>query len=84
MVKQKSNIKLLKEMNKSETSIKPKIEKELSKEEILAKLRSALMILRMKSKMGQLIQTHQIKKLKKDIARLLTKSNFQKDKENKT
>jgi ribosomal protein L29 len=71
-------------MNKKETSTKPKIEKELSKEEILTKLRSALMILRMKSKMGQLIQTHQIKKIKKDIARLLTKSNFQKDKENKT
>jgi len=39
--------------------------KQLSKEELLAKYRSTLIVLRMKSKMGQLVQTHQMKELKK-------------------
>jgi len=69
-------------MNKKEISTPPKAEKKLSKEETLIRLRSTLMVLQMKSKMGQLIQTHQIKKIKKDIARLLTK-NFQTRKEGK-
>ena len=38
--------------------------KQLSKEELLAQYRSTLILLRMKSKMGQLVQTHQIKELK--------------------
>jgi large subunit ribosomal protein L29 len=67
MVKQKSNIKSSKEMNKEAKEKKP-----LTKEEILAQYRSALVVLRMKSKMGQLVKTHQIKELKKEIARLLT------------
>ena len=70
MVKQKSNTKLSKEMNKE---VKEKTQP-ISKEELLAKYRSALMILKMKSKMGQLIETHRIKALKKEIARLLTKN----------
>jgi ribosomal protein L29 len=49
-----------------------KEKKQLSKEELLSQYRSALMVLQMKSKTGQLVQTHQIKKLKKEIARLLT------------
>ena len=49
-----------------------KVKKKLSKEELLAKYRATLMVLQMKSKMGQLVQTHQIKELKKEIARLLT------------
>jgi len=52
---------------------KPEIKKRLSKEELLVKCRSRLMVLKMKSKMRQLVRTHQIKKLKKEIARLLTK-----------
>jgi len=46
---------------------------QLSPEESLAKYRSSLLVLKMKSKMGQLVETHQIKQLKKEIARLLTK-----------
>ena len=45
----------------------------LSEEELLEKYRSSLMVIKMKSKMGQLLKTDQIKKLKKKIARLLTK-----------
>ena len=52
---------------------KPEIKKRLSKEELLVQCRSTLMVLKMKSKMGQLVRTHQIKELKKEIARLLTK-----------
>ena len=70
MVKQKSNTKLSKEMNKE---VKGKTQ-QISKEELLANYRSALMILKMKNKMGQLIETHRIKALKKEIARLLTKN----------
>lgn len=54
--------------------------KQLSKEELLAQYRSTLILLRMKSKMGQLVQTHQIKELKKQIARLLTNDKVIKNK----
>ena len=70
MEKQDSNIKLSKEMNK-ETEKKEK--KPLTKEELLAGYHSALIVLKIKSKTGQLVKTHQIKQLKKEIARLLTK-----------
>jgi len=46
----------------------------LSEEELLTKYRSSLMVIKMKSKMGQLLKTDQIKKLKKKVARLLTKN----------
>ena len=62
-------------MNKKEIPANLKAEKKLSKEEILVKLHSTLMVLQMKNKMGQLVQTHQIKQVKKDIARLFTKIN---------
>ena len=52
-----------------------KAKRPLSKEELLAQYRAALTVLRMKNKMGQLVKTHQIKELKKEIARLLTKNN---------
>jgi len=55
-------------MNKQE-----KEKAQLSPEELLIKHRSSLLVLKMKSKMGQLVETHQIKQLKKEIARLLTK-----------
>ncbi|MCE8163580.1 MAG: 50S ribosomal protein L29 [Candidatus Moeniiplasma glomeromycotorum] len=57
-------------MNK--TVKQKEVKKELSPEEILAQYRVALVVLKMKSKMGQLVKTHQIKQLKKEIARLLT------------
>lgn len=60
-------------MNKS--TKQKEIKKELSLEELLVQLRSARDVLQMKSKMGQLVKTHQIKQLKKDIARLLTNKN---------
>jgi len=59
-------------MNK-ETEKKEK--KTLTKEELLAGYHSALIVLKMKNKTGQLVKTHQIKQLKKEIARLLTKKN---------
>jgi len=46
---------------------------QLTKEELLIKFRSSLEALEMKNRMGQLTETHQIKQLKKEIARLLTK-----------
>ncbi|MDR1670107.1 MAG: 50S ribosomal protein L29 [Spiroplasmataceae bacterium] len=60
-------------MDKQEN--KPEIKKELTKEELLIGCRSTLSILKMRSKMGQLDKTHQIKQLKKEIARLLTAAN---------
>jgi len=57
-------------MNKQEKEKAP----QLSSEELLTKHRSSLLVLKMKSKMGQLVETHQIKQLKKEIARLLTKN----------
>jgi large subunit ribosomal protein L29 len=57
-----------------------KEKKQLSKEELLAKFNSTLMVLKMKSKMGQLVKTHQIKQLKKEIARLLTADKVIKNK----
>lgn len=77
MAKQKSNIKLSKEMNKETKEKKP-----LTTEELLVGYHSALTVLKMKSKTGQLVKTHQIKQLKKEIARLLTKKNTLKQKEN--
>jgi len=56
-------------MNKEVKDKKP-----LTKEEILAQYRSALSVIQIKSKMGQLVKTHQIKALRKEIARLLTKN----------
>jgi len=65
-------------MDKKEKN--PETKKKLSKEELLAKYRAVLMTLQMKSKMGQLAQTHQIKELKKNIARLLTADKVIKNK----
>ena len=59
---------------------KPEVKKKLTKEELLVKYRSTIMVLKMKSKMGQLVQTHQIKELKKEIARLLTADKVIKNK----
>ncbi|KLL05297.1 MAG: 50S ribosomal protein L29 [Mycoplasmataceae bacterium RV_VA103A] len=50
-----------------------KTKKPLSKKELLDQYRATLIVLRMKNKMGQLVKTHQIKELKKEIARILTK-----------
>jgi ribosomal protein L29 len=69
MEKQKSSTKLSKEVNKEVKQKKP-----LTKEEILTQYRSALAVMQMKSKMGQLVKTHQIRALKKEIARVLTKT----------
>lgn len=54
---------------------KTEVKKELSKEEFLVSCRSTLTALKIKSKMGQLVKTHQLKNLKKEIARLLTVDN---------
>jgi ribosomal protein L29 len=59
-------------MNKEKE--KKETKKQLSKEELLTKYRANLAVLQMKSKTGQLIKTHQIKQLKKEIARLLAKN----------
>ena len=60
-------------MNKDK---KVETKKPLTFEALLAQYRSALIVLQMKSKMGQLVKTHQIKQIKKEIARLLTKKRF--------
>ncbi|CAI2190788.1 6719_t:CDS:2, partial [Funneliformis geosporum] len=54
---------------------KQEVKKPLTFEELLAQYRSALTVLQMKSKMGQLVKTHQIKQVKKEIARLLAKKH---------
>ncbi|CFW93100.1 50S ribosomal protein L29 [endosymbiont DhMRE of Dentiscutata heterogama] len=59
-------------MNKDKEA---KVKKPLSKEELLAQYRATLTVLRIQNKMGQLAKTHQIKELKREIARLLTKKN---------
>jgi ribosomal protein L29 len=59
-------------MNKDK---QPEVKKPLTFEELLAQYRSALIVLKMKSRMGQLVKTHQIKQIKKEIARLITKKN---------
>ena len=64
-------------MNKDK---KQEAKKPLTREELLANYHSTLIILKMKSKMGQLVQTHQIKQAKKAIARLLTKKPQTKNK----
>ena len=68
-------------MNKDKNQ---EVKKTLTFEELLANCRSALVVLQMKNKTGQLVKTHQIKQLKKEIARLLTKKNSltSKEKEN--
>ncbi|CAI2173987.1 2654_t:CDS:2, partial [Funneliformis geosporum] len=55
---------------------KPEVKKTLTFEELLAQYRSALTVLQMKSRMGQLVKTHQIKQIKKEIARLLAKKRW--------
>jgi len=60
-------------MNKEKT--KKTKEEKLTPEELLVKYHSVLIFLRMKNKTGQLIQTHQIKQVKKNIAQILTKQN---------
>jgi len=54
---------------------KKEVKKELSPEELLAKYQAVLVVLQMKSRMGQLRETHQIKQVRKKIARLLTLKN---------
>jgi ribosomal protein L29 len=54
---------------------KKEVKKELSPEKLLAEYWAVLVVLQMKNRMGQLNKTHQIKQLKKEIARLLTRQN---------
>ena len=54
---------------------KKEVKKELSPKKLLAEYRAVLVVLQMKNRMGQLQKTHQIKQLKKEIARLLTRQN---------
>jgi ribosomal protein L29 len=44
----------------------------------LDELRQALLMLKLEQKAGRLLKTHQIKKVKKEISRILTKQNQQK------
>ena len=43
----------------------------------LTELRQALFVLKLEQKAGRLLKTHQIKRIKKEIARLLTSQNQQ-------
>ncbi|RHZ35990.1 50S ribosomal protein L29 [endosymbiont GvMRE of Glomus versiforme] len=44
----------------------------------LNELQQALFVLKLEQKAGRLLKTHQIKKIRKEIARILTKQNQQK------
>ena len=44
----------------------------------LTELRQALFVLKLEQKAGQLLKTHRIKKIRKEIARILTKQNQRK------
>ncbi|RHZ37507.1 50S ribosomal protein L29 [endosymbiont GvMRE of Glomus versiforme] len=44
----------------------------------LTELQQALFVLKLEQKAGRLLKTHQIKKIRKEIARILTKQNQQK------
>ena len=44
----------------------------------LSELRQALFVLKLEQKAGQLLKTHRIKKIRKEIARILTKQNQRK------
>lgn len=46
-------------------------EKKISKEELLAKFRATLVALKWENRAGKLVETHRIKYLKKEIARLI-------------
>jgi ribosomal protein L29 len=48
-------------------------EEEKNKEQLLKNYRSALMLLSIQNKTRKLIKTHQLKEMRKKIARLLTK-----------
>lgn len=61
-------------MSKEKPKLK-KLEKKLSLEELLDNYRARLTFLQVKNKTGQLLKTGLIKKVKKDIARILTKQN---------
>lgn len=44
----------------------------------LTELRQALFVLKLEQKAGQLLKTHRIKQIRKEIARVLTKQNQRK------
>ena len=44
----------------------------------LTELRQALFVLKLEQKAGQLLKTHRIKQIRKEIARILTKQNQRK------
>jgi len=59
--------------NKTDLTSKKKI-----KVPNLTELHQALFVFKLEQKAGQLLKTHQIKKIRKEIARILTKQNQQK------
>lgn len=54
---------------------KKKTTKELSSDELLKDYRKVLLFMKLQKSSGSLIKTHQIRVIKKEIARLLTKQN---------
>jgi ribosomal protein L29 len=60
-------------MKKNKTKLITK--KKITSLDSITRLRQALFILRLEQSAGRLLKTHQIKKIKKEIARLLTKQN---------
>jgi ribosomal protein L29 len=63
-------------MKKNKTNLITK--KEPASPDLVTKLRQALFMLKLERRAGRLPKTHQIKKIKKEIARNLTKQNQQK------
>lgn len=52
--------------------------KKLTSPDLVIGLRQALFMLRLEQRAGRMLKTHQIKKIKREIARNLTKQNQQK------
>src|SRR4051794_33665904 len=69
-------IKLLIKMKKNKSKLITK--KKLTSPDLITGLRQALFVLRLEQRAGKLLKTHQIKKIRREIARNLTKQNQQK------
>jgi ribosomal protein L29 len=68
-------------MKTSKSKLTTKTKKEIISPNSVVGLRKALFLLKLERRAGRLLKTHQIKELKKNIARSLTKINQRKGEE---
>ena len=71
-----SSVKLLIKMKKNNS--RPIAKKKLASSDSITGLRQALFVLKLEQRAGRMLKTHQIKQIKRKIARSLTKQNQQK------